>query len=541
MLALDPPLGEGDAATIGGVIASGDSGPLRHRYGAPRDLVLGMTVALSDGTVAKAGSKVIKNVAGYDLAKLFSGSFGTLGLILQVAVRLHPQPHGTVTAVGRSNDPEAVARGASELAHVSLEKECVDVRWETGEGAAMARLGGATAGPQAEAARRVLADAGLEAELVEDDFELWDRQRAAQRSTERAVVRVSGRQAELTRTIQAADALGGRLVGRASLGISWIALDPQHVADLRRAARAVQVRAARRTPRRADVARRLGCGAVSARRARQAALRPRRGVRAGHLRRRDLRTWPASTPIRPPEKELIEDCVHCGFCLPTCPTYHLWGEEMDSPRGRIVLMSEAEQGAEVSGQMVTHWDRCLGCMACVTACPSGVQYDKLIEDTRAQVERNHSRSPGDRLFRSLLFELFPHPGRLRALAPLMALGAPARHPEAGAPGRSLPAAARGDLAYAVHAAARHHEAPAGAAPGARGEARHGRPAPGLRAARVLPRRERGHGERARRRGLRGARAAPAALLRRAADAHRLRLHATSPRPRSRRSSRATSW
>jgi glycolate oxidase iron-sulfur subunit len=125
--------------------------------------------------------------------------------------------------------------------------------------------------------------------------------------------------------------------------------------------------------------------------------------------------------IRPPERELIEDCVHCGFCLPTCPTYHLWGEEMDSPRGRIVLMSEAEQGAELSAPMVTHWDRCLGCMACVTACPSGVQYDKLIEDTRAQVERNHSRKPADRLFRALVFELFPHPGRLRALAPLMAL------------------------------------------------------------------------------------------------------------------------
>jgi glycolate oxidase iron-sulfur subunit len=125
--------------------------------------------------------------------------------------------------------------------------------------------------------------------------------------------------------------------------------------------------------------------------------------------------------IRPPEEETIADCVHCGFCLPTCPTYNLWDEEMDSPRGRIVLMSEAREGADVSDQMVTHWDRCLGCMACVTACPSGVQYDKLIEDTRAQVERNHSRGPADRLWRSLLFELFPHPGRLRALAPLMAL------------------------------------------------------------------------------------------------------------------------
>ncbi|HEY7630039.1 MAG TPA: FAD-binding oxidoreductase [Thermoleophilaceae bacterium] len=233
MLALDPPLGEGNAATIGGVIATGDSGPLRHRYGAPRDLVLGMTVALSDGTVAKAGSKVIKNVAGYDLAKLFSGSFGTLGLILQVAVRLHPQPKQTVTVIGRSEDPDAVARGASDLAHASLEKECVDVRWAGDEGAALGRLGGATAPAQADAAARLLEEAGLETRIVEDDFELWARQRNEQRSSEHAVVRVSGRQTELAKTIRATGSLGGSLVGRASLGISWVTLDPARIAELR--------------------------------------------------------------------------------------------------------------------------------------------------------------------------------------------------------------------------------------------------------------------------------------------------------------------
>jgi glycolate oxidase FAD binding subunit len=233
MLALDPPLGDNDAATIGGVIATGDSGPLRHRYGAPRDLVLGVTVALSDGTVAKSGSKVIKNVAGYDLAKLFSGSFGTLGLILRVAVRLHPRPSRTVSALGRSDDPEAVARGASDLAHASLEKECVDVRWADGEGAALARLGGETARAQAEAAARLLADAGLETEVVDDDYELWAGQRQGQRSADRAVVRVSGLQAELARVIRVAQKFGGSLVGRASLGISWITVDPQKIADLR--------------------------------------------------------------------------------------------------------------------------------------------------------------------------------------------------------------------------------------------------------------------------------------------------------------------
>ena len=124
---------------------------------------------------------------------------------------------------------------------------------------------------------------------------------------------------------------------------------------------------------------------------------------------------------RPPELDLIQDCVHCGFCLPTCPTYSLWGEEMDSPRGRIVLMKDGlQEGTDLSAPMVQHIDNCLGCMACVTACPSGVQYDKLIEDTRAQVERNHERPPQERAFRRLVFELFPHPARLRLAAPGLA-------------------------------------------------------------------------------------------------------------------------
>jgi glycolate oxidase iron-sulfur subunit len=123
--------------------------------------------------------------------------------------------------------------------------------------------------------------------------------------------------------------------------------------------------------------------------------------------------------VRPPEPDLIADCVHCGFCLPTCPTYDLWGEEMDSPRGRILLMRAGHEQAELSAAQVDAWDNCLGCMACVTACPSGVQYDKLIEDTRAQVERQWRRPLGERLHRRLIFALFPHPGRARALAPLL--------------------------------------------------------------------------------------------------------------------------
>jgi glycolate oxidase iron-sulfur subunit len=117
----------------------------------------------------------------------------------------------------------------------------------------------------------------------------------------------------------------------------------------------------------------------------------------------------------PPSAELAADCVHCGFCLPTCPTYVLWGEEMDSPRGRIYLMQQGLEGEPMSESMVGHFDACLGCMACVTACPSGVQYDRLIEATRAQVERRHRRSADDRLLRAAIFALFPYPRRLRLL------------------------------------------------------------------------------------------------------------------------------
>ena len=121
-------------------------------------------------------------------------------------------------------------------------------------------------------------------------------------------------------------------------------------------------------------------------------------------------------------RSLIDDCVHCGFCLPHCPTYVSWGEEMDSPRGRIVLMKGLAEGTlDYSDTVVGHFDRCLGCMACVTACPSGVKYDVLIEDTRAKIEEHHRRSVADKLHRKMIFTLFPYPGRLKALLAVLFL------------------------------------------------------------------------------------------------------------------------
>jgi glycolate oxidase iron-sulfur subunit len=121
--------------------------------------------------------------------------------------------------------------------------------------------------------------------------------------------------------------------------------------------------------------------------------------------------------------ELTADCVHCGFCLPTCPTYVLWREEMDSPRGRIRLMDARIDGtATLNGTVSQHFDRCLGCMACVSACPSGVRYDRLIEATRAAVEEEYERPVGDRLVRGLLFRVLPYPRRMRAALRLAPVG-----------------------------------------------------------------------------------------------------------------------
>jgi glycolate oxidase iron-sulfur subunit len=120
----------------------------------------------------------------------------------------------------------------------------------------------------------------------------------------------------------------------------------------------------------------------------------------------------------PPQQELIDTCVHCGFCLSTCPSYRVIGKEMDSPRGRIYLMNAINQGEAALEEATTqHFDSCLGCLACVSTCPSGVQYDKLISATRPQVERNQPRSLADRLIRTLIFNLFPYPDRLRLFLP----------------------------------------------------------------------------------------------------------------------------
>ncbi|MGH9022103.1 MAG: FAD-binding oxidoreductase [Acidimicrobiia bacterium] len=234
MLAFDPPLGEGAAATLGGSLATGDSGPLRHQYGSGRDLVLGVRFALANGTLARSGGKVIKNVAGYDLAKLFSGAFGTLGLIVEVALRLHPIPRRRATVIASSESPAALQHAAFVLAKAPLEAESLDLYWGSRDGAVLMRFSGVDPRPRCARAADLIADCGLRPEIVEDDSELWERQRAAQRdaSGRGAVVRVSGLTGDLATMLSAATSLSATLAARAALGIGWIRLAPGSIDDL---------------------------------------------------------------------------------------------------------------------------------------------------------------------------------------------------------------------------------------------------------------------------------------------------------------------
>ena len=117
-----------------------------------------------------------------------------------------------------------------------------------------------------------------------------------------------------------------------------------------------------------------------------------------------------------------DPCVHCGFCLPTCASYRVLATEMDSPRGRIHTLKAIDAGElALDATVAKHFDSCLGCFACVTACPAGVRYDQLIETMRPRLNAPELRSPAQRAFRRLIFALLPYPQRLRALlAPLRA-------------------------------------------------------------------------------------------------------------------------
>jgi glycolate oxidase FAD binding subunit len=238
MLAADPQLGLGrtPAATVGGVVATADSGPLSHRHGPLRNQILGMTVALSDGTIVRTGPRTDHVQQGLDLARLFTGSFGTLGVILAIDVRLRALPGRTASALATAESPEQLRSGAELVAQAHPELEAFDFAWRDGRGGLLAQVAGEEAEPRAADVAKTMRRSGLDdASVRTDDAGLWARQRAGQRSAARALLRVHHRPQQLDSVLYAADAADATAVGRATLGIAYLTLDAGQIASVRAA------------------------------------------------------------------------------------------------------------------------------------------------------------------------------------------------------------------------------------------------------------------------------------------------------------------
>ncbi len=235
-LPLDPP--EGDRGTIGGLVATNDSGPRRHRYGAPRDLIIGIGVARADGQLAKGGGIVVKNVAGYDLPRLFTGSFGSLGVIVSATFKLFPLPAVSRTVVAETPDAAgaaalAAALNASQLTPTAIEIAgppfAVLVRFESVEAAVRA---------QSEIARGIAASTGAAAREIDgsEEADRWRAHAARVWDGEAAVLKVSLRPTDLAPVlalVQDTSAAGWQAIGRGGLGVVYLRFEGQPDAQAR--------------------------------------------------------------------------------------------------------------------------------------------------------------------------------------------------------------------------------------------------------------------------------------------------------------------
>jgi glycolate oxidase FAD binding subunit len=233
MLGVDAPE---EGATVGGVVAANASGPRRLRYGTVRDLIIGIKVVLADGTVAKAGGKVVKNVAGYDLSKLFTGSLGTLGVIAEANFRLHPIRESARTVFVEVNDPGQIPEVAQALTHSSLSQfvlDALEMRWENGRGVIAALFEGIKPAVEAQssAAAELLSSHGEANVLGKDDGdEFWGNFARRPWATGDVALKIGAPPSELTVVLDsvlgAAERAGveARLSGHAGTGVTFAGL-----------------------------------------------------------------------------------------------------------------------------------------------------------------------------------------------------------------------------------------------------------------------------------------------------------------------------
>jgi glycolate oxidase FAD binding subunit len=233
MLGLDPPE---EGATVGGVVAANASGPRRLRYGTVRDLIIGIKVVLADGTVAKAGGKVVKNVAGYDLSKLFTGSLGTLGVIAEANFRLHPIRESARTVFVEVGDHTQIPDVAQALTHSSVSQfvlDALEMRWEGDRGVIAALFEGIEPAVEAQssAAAELLRSHGEASVLGKDDGdEFWNSFARRPWATGDVALKIGAPPADLTAVLDsvlgAAERAGveARLSGHAGTGVTFAGL-----------------------------------------------------------------------------------------------------------------------------------------------------------------------------------------------------------------------------------------------------------------------------------------------------------------------------
>ena len=227
MVAIDPPE---KGATIGGVVAANSSGPRRYKYGTIRDLIIGITVVLSDGTVAKAGGKVVKNVAGYDLSKLFTGSLGTLGIIVEANFRLHPIPEAARTVAVSLQSPQEAQEAAQAIMHSQVEASAVELHWGDDTRLLTVLVESIPAGVEAKAetASFLLRPFGEVRSLEEEEIEFLGPLRPPELGDDEAAIKIAAPPAELTGVL--ASVLGAaerrgvktRIVARAASGVTLV-------------------------------------------------------------------------------------------------------------------------------------------------------------------------------------------------------------------------------------------------------------------------------------------------------------------------------
>jgi glycolate oxidase FAD binding subunit len=235
-LPLDPPFA--DRATIGGLLATNDSWPLRHRYGTPRDLVIGVQIATTDGTLARAGGQVVKNVAGYDLSKLITGSFGSLAAIVSATFKLTPVPVASRTLVLNFRDSASQSRAAASVAASQLEPVAFEIQAQTPGGAgfmAMLRFASlpVVVDAQLDRARVLLATEATSTTVLEAaaEVEAWDRHGEHIWTAAGAIVRASWLPANLAVAIEELERISGaasvkfEIIGRAAVGAGLIRID----------------------------------------------------------------------------------------------------------------------------------------------------------------------------------------------------------------------------------------------------------------------------------------------------------------------------